>query len=196
MSTQLLNKRVAFLAADGFEQSELEGPLHALTDAGATVSIVSPEEGSIQGMRHADKGDLFDVDLPLETVRAEEFDALVLPGGLLNPDTLRSFPKAVEFVRAFADEHKVIGAICHGPWLLVEAGLVQGLRLTSWPAIKSDIRNAGGTWVDEEAVVDRQIVTSRKPDDIPAFNRTLIEQIAQTETGAFAGGIDGRGHRS
>lgn len=179
MSTPLLEKRVAILATDGFEQSELAGPLEALQRAGATVSIVSPKKDRIQGMHHADKGDLFDVDIPLEHARPEEFDALVLPGGLMNPDELRATPEAVAFTRAFGEAGKPIGAICHGPWILIEAGLVENRRLTSWPAIHSDVENAGGLWVDEEVVVDNGLVTSRKPDDIPAFCAKLIEEISE-----------------
>ena len=179
MDTPILNKRVAILAADGFEQSELEIPMRALEGAGAHVAIVSPNSDSIQGMHHADKGDYFDVDVPLEKASAEDFDALLLPGGLMNPDTLRSTPAAVDFVRAFAAAGKPIGAICHAPWILIEAGLVQGRQLTSWPAIQSDLKNAGAHWLDEEVVVDNGIVTSRKPDDIPAFNAKLIEEIQE-----------------
>jgi protease I len=179
MKADLRSKRVAILAADGFEQSELEGPMRALEQAGADVCIVSPNADTIQGMHHADKGDKFDVDLPLDNARAEDFDALMLPGGLMNPDTLRVTGNAIEFVRAFAADGKPIGAICHAPWILIEAGLVQGRRLTSWPAIQSDVKNAGGQWVDEEVVVDNGIVTSRKPDDIPAFSAKLIEEIAE-----------------
>lgn len=153
--------------------------MRALEDAGAHVSIVSPQRDSIQGMHHADKGDQFDVDIPLENAREEDFDALMLPGGLMNPDTLRSTPAAVDFVRAFAAAGKPIGAICHAPWILIEAGLVQGRRLTSWPAIQSDVKNAGGNWLDEEVVVDNGIVTSRKPDDIPAFSAKLVEEITE-----------------
>jgi protease I len=179
MSTQLAQKRVAILAADGFEQSELEEPMNALKEAGATVSIVSPKRDKIQGMQHADKGDQFDVDIPLDKAKPDDFDALLLPGGLMNPDELRSTPAAVDFVRAFGKAGKPIAAICHGPWVLIEAGLVRGRRLTSWPAIQSDIKNAGGNWVDEEVVVDNGLVTSRKPDDIPAFNAKVIEEIAE-----------------
>jgi deglycase len=175
----LKDKRIAVLAADGFEQVELEGPMKAFMEAGAAVSIVSPNADKIFGMHHADRGDEFDVDVPLNEANAEDFDALLLPGGLMNPDTLRSNPEAVDFVRSFAEEGKPIAAICHGPWVLIEAGLVEGRKLTSWPAIKSDIRNAGGYWVDEEVVVDQGLVTSRKPDDIPAFNRKAIEEFAQ-----------------
>lgn len=188
MEMPILNKRVAILAADGFEQSELEQPMRALEGAGAHVAIVSPVADHIQGMHHAEKGDFFDVDVPLDKASAEDFDALLLPGGLMNPDSLRSNPAAVDFVRAFAAEGKPIGAICHAPWILIEAGLVQGRRMTSWPAIQSDVKNAGGNWVDEEVVVDNGIVTSRKPDDIPAFSAKLIEEIGE---GMHAGMVDG-----
>jgi protease I len=177
MSTPLLHIRVAVLATDGFEQSELEEPAKALAATGAEVSIVSPRGGKIQGMRHAEKGDQFDVDVLLEDADPDDFDALLLPGGLMNPDELRSTPAAVAFVRAFGKSAKPIAAICHGPWLLIEAGLVRGLRLTSWPAIQTDVRNAGGDWVDEEVVVDNGIVTSRKPDDLPAFNNAFIAEL-------------------
>jgi len=180
MSTQKLKqKHVAILAADGFEQAELEEPMHALKDAGAQVSIVSPKTGKIQGMHHADKGDQFKVDLQLDKANCDDFDALLIPGGLMNPDELRSTPAAVEFAKSFAEAGKPIAAICHGPWVLIEAGLVKGRRLTSWPAIQSDIKNAGGQWVDEEVVVDNGLVTSRKPDDIPAFNAKVIEEFAE-----------------
>lgn len=178
-SQPLMEKRVAILATDGFEQSELEEPMKALQEAGATVSIVSPKKDRIQGMRHAEKGDQFDVDIPLSHARQQDFDALVLPGGLMNPDELRSTPEAVNFVREFGQTGKPIAAICHGPWLLIEAGLVENHRLTSWPAIQTDIKNAGGIWVDEEVVVDNGMVTSRKPDDLPAFNAKVIEEIAE-----------------
>ena len=187
----LEQKRVAILAADGFEQAELEEPMKALKEAGATVSIVSPKDGQIQGMNHAEKGDKFDVDIPLEHANAEEFDALLVPGGLMNPDELRSTPAAVDFVRAFAQAGKPIAAICHAPWVLIEAGLVRGRRLTSWPAIQSDIKNAGGNWVDEEVVVDNGLVTSRKPADIPAFNAKMIEEIGEGRHAAMAGSVKG-----
>ena len=177
--TPLTDKNIAILATDGFEQSELEEPLKALQEAGATVSIVSPKKGQIQGMRHAEKGDLFDVDIPLRHAHEQDFDALVLPGGLMNPDSLRSTPEAVAWVREFGRAGKPIGAICHGPWLLIEAGLVNNRRLTSWPAIQTDVKNAGGIWLDEEVVVDHGIVTSRKPADIPAFNAKVIEEICE-----------------
>ena len=179
MSTRLNDKRVAILATDGFEQAELEEPMRALKEAGAKVSIVSPRPGRIQGMRHADKGDQFAVDITLAHARPDDFDAVLLPGGLMNPDELRATPEAVNFVRAIGEAGKPIAAICHGPWVLIEAGLVDGRKLTSWPAIQSDLKNAGGKWVDREVVVDNGLVTSRKPDDIPAFNRKMIEEFAE-----------------
>ncbi|MGB8168660.1 MAG: type 1 glutamine amidotransferase domain-containing protein [Chthoniobacteraceae bacterium] len=177
MNHPLLNKRVAILATNGFEQSELEGPLKALKEAGATVSIVSPAKEKIQGMRHSDKGDFFDVDIPLANAKPEEFDARVLPGGLMNPDELRSTPAAVDFVRAFGEAGKPIGAICHGPWVLIEAGLIENRRVTSWPAIKTDIENAGGLWVDEEVVVDSGLVTSARL----LLNRRALDANVATE---------------
>lgn len=187
MSTPLISKRVAILAADGFEQAELEEPLQALERAGAEVSIVSPNSGKIQGMKHLDKGDEFDVDLPLARARAADFDALLIPGGLANPDTLRSTREAVDFVKQFADSGKPIASICHGPWVLIEAGIVNGRRMTSWPAIQTDIRNAGGDWVDEEVVVDNGLVTSRKPSDLKAFNAKMIEEFTEGFNAAMAG---------
>lgn len=179
MNTTLQNKKIAILAADGFEQVELEGPRDALVKAGADVRIVSLKSGQIHGMNHMDKGTPVEVDATLDEVSEGDFDALVIPGGLYNPDTLRSTPKAVKFTKDFANARKPIAAICHGPWVLIEADIVAGRQLTSWPAIESDIRNAGGDWLDEEVVVDNGLVTSRKPDDIPAFNRKLIEEIAE-----------------
>ncbi|HEY5705781.1 MAG TPA: type 1 glutamine amidotransferase domain-containing protein [Terrimicrobiaceae bacterium] len=177
MNSSLLEKKVAILATDGFEQSELEGPRDALKTAGAMSRIVSLKAGKIQGTVSGEKGDQFDVDLTLDQTKPEDFDALVLPGGLYSPDALRSTPAAVKFVRGFAEAGKPIAAICHGPWLLIEADVIRGRTLTSWPAIQTDVRNAGGRWVDEEVVVDNGLVTSRKPDDIPAFNRKMIEEI-------------------
>jgi protease I len=179
MKTSLNAKRVAILAADGFEQIELQSPLEAMRKEGFEVNIVSPNKGRIVGMNHLDKGDEFEVDLDLSEASAEDFDALLIPGGLVNPDTLRSDEAAVDFVREFAEEGKPIAAICHGPWVLIEAGVVEGRRLTSWPAIRSDIRNAGGEWVDREVVVDQGLVTSRKPDDLKAFNAKMIEEIKE-----------------
>lgn len=179
MARNLLGKNVAILTADGFEEVELTKPKKALEDAGAQTSIVSIKAGKIQGMNHADKGETVAADLTLDEAKPEEFDALMIPGGLMNPDTLRSNEDAVEFVRHFFREGKPVATICHGPWVLIDAGVVRGRTLTSWPAIKTDVRNAGGTWVDEEVVVDNGLVTSRKPDDIPAFNDKMIEEFCE-----------------
>jgi protease I len=172
-------KNVAILVADGFEQVELTKPREALEEAGAQTRIVSPQSGQVQGMNHADKGEKFDVDLTLDEAQPENFDALLIPGGTINPDTLRSTPEALEFTRHFFREGKPVAAICHGAWVLIDAGVARGRKLTSWPAIQTDVKNAGGNWVDEEVVVDNGLVTSRKPDDIPAFNRKMIEEIAE-----------------
>jgi protease I len=179
MADKLSGKNVAILAADGFEEVELTKPKKALEEAGAKTSVVSIKSGKIQGMNHADKGEKVAVDLTLDDAKPEEFDALMIPGGLMNPDTLRSTPEAVEFVRHFFEEGKPVAAICHGPWVLIDAGVVRGRTLTSWPAIKTDVRNAGGNWVDEEVVVGNGLVTSRKPDDIPAFNEKMIEEFCE-----------------
>src|SRR6266571_4235405 len=186
MDKKLSGKKVAILIADGFEQVEMTKPREALEDAGAETKIVSPKAGQIQGMHHADKGDKFDVDLTLEEARPEEFDALMIPGGLMNPDQLRSTPEALEFVRHFFSEGKPVAAICHGPWVLIDAGVVRGRTLTSWPAIKTDVRNAGGKWINQEVVVDNGLVTSRKPDDIPAFNKKMIEEFCEGRHEAIA----------
>ena len=179
MAGKLEGKKVAVLAADGFEEVELTKPKKALEDAGARTSVVSVKSGKIQGMNHADKGATVPVDLTLDEAKAEDFDALMIPGGLMNPDTLRSTEEALEFVRHFFEEGKPVAAICHAPWVLIDAGVVPGRTLTSWPAIKTDVRNAGGNWVDEEVVVDNGLVTSRKPDDIPAFNEKMIEEFCE-----------------
>ena len=187
MSDQLSGKKVAVLVADGFEQVEMTEPRAALNNAGAETKIVSVKSGQIQGMHHADKGDKFDVDLTLDDADPADFDALLIPGGLMNPDTLRSTPTALEFTRHFFEEGKPVAAICHGPWVLIDAGVVRGRTLTSWPAIKTDVRNAGGEWVDKEVVVDNGLVTSRKPDDIPAFNRKMIEEFHEGRHAEMAG---------
>jgi protease I len=179
MANELAGKKVAILAADFFEQVELVKPRDALKEAGAEVKIVSLKRGRIQGMNHAEKGDKIDVDLTLDEADAEDFDALMIPGGTMNPDTLRSTPDALEFTRHFFDAGKPAALICHAPWVLVDAGLARGRTLTSWPAIQSDLKNAGAHWVDKEVVVDNGLVTSRKPDDIPAFNRKMIEEFAE-----------------
>jgi protease I len=175
----ITGKKVAILVAEGFEQVEMVKPREALEKAGAETAIVSPAEDEVQGWHHFDKGDRFAVDVPLEEANAEEFDALLLPGGVANPDQLRAQPKAVQFVKGFVDAGKPIGVICHGPWTLIETGAVKGRTMTSWPSLKSDLLNAGAKWLDQEVVVDRGIVSSRKPDDIPAFTRKLIEEIGE-----------------
>lgn len=177
MPSNLAGKKIAILATDGFEQAELIQPRKELDHAGATTIVVSPKSGSIKGWNHTEWGETVNVDKTLDQVSPEEFDALVLPGGVMNPDHLRMEPDAVEFVRNFAETGKPIAAICHGPWMLVEAGVVQGKTVTSWPSVRTDLINAGAKWVDEEVVSDGQFITSRKPDDIPAFNRRLIDAI-------------------
>ncbi len=179
MKNELAGKKVAILVADGFEQVEMTKPREALQEAGAETKIVSPSSGKIQGMNHADKGDKFEIDIPLGKARPEEFDALMIPGGLMNPDQLRSTEEALEFVRHFFETGKPVAAICHAPWVLIDAGVLRGRTITSWPAIKTDVRNAGAIWVDEEVVVDNGLVTSRKPDDIPAFNKKMIEEFGE-----------------
>jgi len=179
MAGKLAGKKVAILAADGFEEVELTKPRKALDDAGAQTSVVSVKSGKIQGMNHADKGETVAVDLTLSDAKPQDFDALMIPGGLMNPDTLRSTTEALEFVRHFFQEGKPVAAICHGPWVLIDAGVMRGRTLTTWPAIKTDVRNAGGNWIDEEVVVDNGLVTSRKPDDIPAFNDKMIEEFRE-----------------
>ena len=175
--------RVAILVAEGFERDELFEPRKALDEAGAETRIVSPANGEVQGWKHFDKADTVKVDVPLEQADAENFDALLLPGGVANPDQLRTLPKAVQFVRKFFDAGKPVAAICHAPWTLIEAGVVKGRTLTSWPSLKTDLQNAGAKWVDQEVVTDNGLVTSRKPADIPAFNRKMIEEFAEGEHG-------------
>ena len=179
MADKLSGKKVAILAADGFEEVELTKPRKALEDAGAKTSVVSIKSGKIQGMNHADKGETVAVDLTLAEAKPQEFDALLIPGGLMNPDTLRSTDEALEFVRHFFRQGKPVAAICHAPWVLIDAEVVSGRTMTSWPAIKTDVRNAGATWVDQDVVVDNGLVTSRKPDDIPAFNEKMIEEFGE-----------------
>jgi protease I len=180
----LRGKRIAFLATDMVEQVELTEPWNAVEQAGATPELVSLEEGEIQGFNHYDKADTFEVDRTVEEASADEYDALVLPGGVGNPDTLRVDENAVRFVREFVEAGKPVATICHGPWTLVEADVVRGRKLTSFPSIKTDIRNAGGTWLDEEVVVDGGIISSRRPDDLRAFCNALIEEFARTPVGA------------
>ena len=175
----LSGKRVAVVAADMVEQVELTEPWEALEKAGAKPELISIEPGEIQGFNHFDKADTFKVDRAIDEVDADDYDALLLPGGVGNPDILRMNEKVVRFIREFFEQGKPVAAICHGPWTLVEADVVRGRRLTSWPSIKTDIRNAGGEWVDEQVVVDRGLVTSRKPDDLPAFNAKMLEEFAE-----------------
>jgi protease I len=180
MATQNLNgKRIAILATDGVEQVELTEPKKALDQAGAKTSVVSPKSGSIKGWQHDHWGDEIPVDLPLDQARADDFDALLLPGGVMNPDQLRMNERAVQFTKDFFRAGKPVAAICHGPWLLAEAGVVKGRTVTSWPSLKTDLRNAGADWVDREVVTDEGLVTSRKPDDIPAFNAKMIEEFTE-----------------
>jgi protease I len=173
--------RVAILVADGFEQVELEKPRKALDEAGAKTSIVSPKDGRVKGWNFTEWGDELPVDIGLDQARPDEFDALLLPGGVINPDKLRMIPKAVEFVKSFFDAGKPVAAICHGPWTIIEAGAADGRRIASWPSLKTDLRNAGAEWVDEPVVADSNLVTSRKPDDIPQFNRAMIELFGQSK---------------
>ena len=180
---KLDGKRVAILVAEGFEQVEMTGPRKALQEAGAQTKIVSPAKGEVQGWNHFDKADKFPVDVPLDQARAEDFDALMLPGGVANPDQLRMNPKAVQFARSFFDAGKPIGVICHGPWTLIEAGVVEGRTMTSWPSLKTDLENAGAEWVDREVVVDHGLVSSRNPKDIPAFSRKIVEEFAEGSHG-------------
>ena len=175
----LKGKKVAILAADMFERVELEEPRKALEDAGAEVEVVSIHDGEIKGFDHFDPANTIKVDRTVEEASPDDYDALVIPGGVGNPDQLRGDENAVAFVRGFHDAGKPMAVICHGPWMLVEAGVARGRTLTSWPTLQTDIRNAGGTWVDEEVVVDDGIVTSRKPDDIPAFNEKMIEEFCE-----------------
>ncbi len=177
MTDDLKGKRVAILVADGFEQVELTKPRKALEDAGAKAEIVSPAQAQVQGWDHHDKADKFRVDVALEAAQSDNYDALLLPGGVMNPDQLRTIPKAVEFVKSFFKSGKPVAAICHGPWILVEADVLHGRVVTSWPSLKTDLRNAGAQWVDMEVVTDHGLVTSRKPDDIPSFNRKMIEEF-------------------
>jgi len=179
-SMQSLNgKKVAILVEDGFEQIELTSPKEALEKAGAKTHIISPKRDKVKGWEHTQWGQEFPVDVSLDKANANEYDALLLPGGVMNPDKLRTSKQAVQFVRSFFDQGKPIAAICHGPWILVEADVVNGRKVTSYTSIQTDLKNAGANWVDQEVVVDQGLVTSRKPDDLPAFNRKMVEEIAE-----------------
>ena len=175
----LTNKTIAILVTDGFEQVEFTKPKEAVEKAGATVHVISLKSGEIQGFNHADKADKFKVDKTVDSVKAEDYDGLILPGGVQNPDALRVNKDAVSFVRDFFEQRKPVAAICHGPWTLIEAGVVKGRTLTSWPSLKTDLENAGATWVDEEVHCDEGLVTSRNPDDIPAFCAKAVEEFAE-----------------
>jgi protease I len=181
MAGELKDKKVAFLFTEGVEQVELTEPLQAIRDAGADTTLVSLQPGTVQMFNHLDKGDTIDADLGADQADASTFDALVLPGGVANPDALRADPNAVRFVRGFFEQHKPVGVICHGPWTLVEADVVRGRTLTSWPSLQTDLRNAGAEWVDEEVHVDNGLVSSRKPDDLKAFIAKVIEEIGEGE---------------
>ena len=183
MTADLTGTTVAFLvAAEGIEQVELTGPWQAVVDAGGTPALVSPQAGTVQGFEHLDKGDTFPVDVTVQDADPASYDALVLPGGVANPDALRTDPAAVAFAKAFVDAGKPVAAICHAPWTLIEADVVRGRRMTSWPSLQTDLRNAGAQWVDEEVVVDSTgagpLITSRKPDDLKAFNAALLDALA------------------
>ena len=179
MASETLNGlKVAILVTDGFEQVEMTEPRKALDEAGAETRLVSPRDGRVKAWKFTEWGDEFPVDMPLDSARPEDFDALLLPGGVINPDKLRTLPKAVAFAKAFFDAGKPVASICHGPWTIIEAGAARGRRLTSWPSLKTDLKNAGAEWVDQEVVVDQGLVTSRKPDDIPAFNPEVIKLFA------------------
>jgi protease I len=181
-TNRLEGMRVAILAENMFEQVEMTEPRKALEQAGAQTALVSPQQNEIQGVNHDEKGDTFKVDLPLDQARPEDFDALLLPGGVANPDRLRSNKRAMDFVKSFVDASKPIAAICHGPWSLVEVDAVRNRRMTSWPSLQTDIRNAGGKWVDEVSVTDQNITTSRKPDDIPKFNEAMLHLFEESRT--------------
>lgn len=177
MSTQLKGRKVAFLATDGVEQAELTAPWNALRQAGAEVTLLSDKMGEIQAMNHDEKGEKFPVTANVSQASARDFDALVLPGGVANPDKLRTNADAVKFVRDFMESDKPVAAICHGPWLLVEADAVRGRTITSWPSLQTDVKNAGGAWVDKAVQLDQKLLTSRKPDDLPGFCANLVEML-------------------
>ena len=178
MEKVLRGKKVAILVADGFEQVELTEPKKALEAAGATIEIVSPADEQVQGWNHDEKADSFNVDMPLTRARSDDYDALLLPGGVRNPDQLRTMTRAVEFIDGFFATGKPVAAICHAPWILIDSEVVKGRTITSWPSLKTDLINAGARWVDREVVVDNGLITSRKPADIPAFNKKMIEEFA------------------
>lgn len=178
MKKSLDGKKIAILVADGFEQIELTDPKRALEEAGATTQIVSPSGEEVQGWNHDEKADKFRVDMALGRARSDDYDALLLPGGVKNPDQLRVLTRAVEFVDGFFAAGKPVAAICHGPWILIEGDVLKGRTITSWPSLKTDLENAGAHWVDREVVIDNGLVTSRKPEDLPAFNEKMVQEFA------------------
>jgi protease I len=179
VANELSGKKVAILVANGFEQVEMTEPRKALEEAGAGTDLVSPEQGRVRAWNFTEWGESFKVDVPLSQATPDDYDAILLPGGVMNPDTLRQNTQAVDFVRSFVDSGKPIASICHGPWTLIEANAVRGRKMTSYPSIKTDMKNAGANWVDQEVCTDDGIVTSRRPDDIPAFNRKMIEEFRE-----------------
>lgn len=179
MANELTGKRIAILVENGFEQVEMTEPRKALEDAGAEVDLISPQQKEVRAFQHDDPGDSFDVDIQLDEANPDDYDALHLPGGVANPDKLRINQKAVQFVRRFFEQHKPVAVICHGPWTLIDAGVVKGRKITSWPSLQTDLRNAGANWVDQQVVTDNGLVSSRKPDDLPAFNRKMIEEFRE-----------------
>lgn len=179
MEKKLSDVKVAILVTDGFEQIEMTEPKKALDQSGAKTFIISPAKGKVKGWKHTEWGDQFPIDVSLQAAKPEDYDALLLPGGVMNPDKLRMDPQAVKFIKAFVESKKPIAAICHGPWTLIEADGVEGKAMTSWPSIKTDLINAGANWQDKQVITDENLVTSRKPDDIPAFNKAMIELFAQ-----------------
>ena len=181
MSKELQDKNIAILVTNGFEQVEMTKPRQAFIDAGANTYLISPAGEKVQGWNHYDKADYFQVDIPLDKVNPDHYDALLLPGGVANPDELRTNSRAVQLIRAFFNVDKPVAAICHGPWTLIEAEAVKGRKVTSWPSLKTDLENAGATWVDEQTVVDGNLLTSRNPDDIPAFIEAAIALFARKE---------------
>jgi len=181
MAEKLAGKRVAFLFTEGVEQSELEKPLEAVRAAGADCDLVSLQAGEVQMWQHFDKGGTIEANRAVSEAKASDYDALVVPGGVANPDQLRADRDAVRFVREFFEQHKPVGVICHGPWMLAEAGVARGRKLTSWPSLQTDLRNAGAEWVDQEVVVDNGLITSRKPDDLPAFCAKIVEEFCEGE---------------
>jgi protease I len=186
MASNLKGKKIAILATDGFEQAELLEPRKALDEAGAQTEVIAPKSGKIKGWDSKDWGEEVKVDTALEDANPNDYDGLVLPGGVMNPDHLRMDPSAVNFVRQFISTGKTVGAICHGPWTLLETGALRGRTVTSWPSLKTDLKNAGANWIDGEVIVDGQFVTSRKPDDIPAFNKAVIESVERGPRSAAA----------